>query len=71
MGYNYVTSAALDVGLALMAIFIFFFVQLPGATMPDWWGTTVLNTADQNQEAIKLTVADGEIFGPPRGSWKW
>ena len=71
MNYNYVTSAAFDVGLALCAIFLFFFVQLPGASMPSWWGTNVIETSEYNGVAVRRTVADGEVFGPPVGSWKW
>ena len=69
---NYVTSAALDIGLALCALAIFFFVQLPGASMPVWWGVNItMNTLDQEGAAVRQTVADGQIFGPPAGSWKW
>jgi hypothetical protein len=72
MQYNYITSAALDVGLALCALAIFFFVQLPGAVMPDWWGITVYeNTLDSEGAAVRQTVPDGQIFGPPKGTWKW
>ena len=72
MQYNYITSAGMDVGLALCAIILFFCVQLPGGVMPNWWGVTVVeNTLDMEQAAVRKTVADGEIFGPPAGSWKW
>ena len=69
MNYNYVTSAGMDVGLAICAIVIFFCVQLPGATMPGWWGTDVVNTVDYEQTAVRNTVPDGKIFGPR--VWKW
>jgi hypothetical protein len=54
MEYNYITSAALDVGLAICAIILFFCVQLPGASMPDWWGTLITSqgTLDMNQTAV-------------------
>lgn len=72
MQYNYITSAAMDIGLAICAIILFFCVQLPGGAMPSWWGVTVTeNTLDMEQMAVRKTVADGEIFGPPAGSWKW
>lgn len=70
MQYNYITSAALDVGLALCAIVIFFCVLLPGGAMPDYWGTTIVSrTLDGAQAAVRKTVGDGEMFGPK--SWKW
>jgi hypothetical protein len=71
MNYNYITAAAWDVGLALMSIVLFFCVQLPtNKSMTDWWGTTVITTTlDQNQAAVRKTVPDGEYFGPR--TWKW
>jgi hypothetical protein len=36
--YNYVLAAALDTGLALSAIVIFFCIMYPGAQFPNWWG---------------------------------
>ena len=74
MQYNYVTSAAADVGLALCALAIFFFIQLPGGVMPNWWGVTVTQTTlDAEEAAVRKTVSGvgDDIFGPPRGSWKW
>lgn len=71
MSYNYVTSAGLDVGLALAAIIMFFCVQLPGGSMTSWWGTNVINTYDYNGTAVQKTVSGDETFGPPAGSWKW
>ncbi|KAG9600684.1 small oligopeptide transporter-like protein, partial [Aureobasidium melanogenum] len=44
MEYNYITSAAFDVGLALSAIIIFFCVVLPGGSMPNYWGSTIVST---------------------------
>jgi hypothetical protein len=38
--YNYVLSAALDVGTALSAVAIFLLLRLPNANV-DWWGNTV------------------------------
>jgi hypothetical protein len=44
--YNYVLAAALDTGLALSAIIIFFCITYPGAVFPNWWGEYIfpLNT---------------------------
>ncbi|CAK1366136.1 Sexual differentiation process protein isp4 [Cercospora beticola] len=69
MNYNYVTSAAMDVGLAICAIVIFFCVQLPGGSMAPWWGTNVINTFDYNGTAVQKTVSGDEKFGP--AVWKW
>ena len=71
MNYNYITSAAMDVGLALCAIIIFFCVSLPGGSMTSWWGTTVIETIDFDAMAVQKTVdvTKGEYFGPR--TWKW
>ncbi|KAJ6532845.1 oligopeptide transporter [Mycena vulgaris] len=68
--YNYVLSAALDSGVAVSAVLIFFILQYPKNgniglhTIQDWWGNTVwLNTADGNKTPM-ISLADGEIFGP-------
>lgn len=44
MVYNYVTSAALDSGLALSTIIIFFALLLPQVDPPSWWGNNVVGT---------------------------
>ncbi|MCO5596993.1 hypothetical protein L7F22_051065 [Adiantum nelumboides] len=36
--YNYVLSAAMDAGVAFMAVAVYFLLHLPGAEM-SWWGT--------------------------------
>jgi hypothetical protein len=40
--YNYVTSAALDSGLAICTILIFFALYLPQVKPPAWWGNNVV-----------------------------
>ncbi|WVQ65163.1 OPT family small oligopeptide transporter [Kwoniella botswanensis] len=66
--YNYVLSAALDVGTALSAIAIFLFLGLPGASI-SWWGNTVYqNTADWNGEGATYLDAPETGFGPD--TWK-
>jgi len=43
--YNYITAAALDAGLILSTIVIFFAITLPGVEIPQWWGNVgVQNT---------------------------
>ncbi|KAL1984252.1 hypothetical protein VTN96DRAFT_9304 [Rasamsonia emersonii] len=67
--YNYVLAAALDTGLALSGIIIFFCVSYPGAVFPNWWGNTVyLNTADAQGVPWKDMPPEG-YFGPPNGTW--
>ena len=71
--YNYVLSAALDSGVAIAVILIFFCLQYPkngtigATTIQTWWGNTVFTkTGDWNSVTLK-TVADGQTFGP--SSW--
>lgn len=64
--YNFVLSCALDVGLALSGIIIFFCLQYPGASLT-WWGNTVFdNTADGEETPWKSLPSKG-YFGPD--SW--
>ena len=65
MRFNYVTSAGIDVGLALCTILIFLTLNLTQHNFPEWWGVTVAaNTMDYQDTAIQKFVAEGEIFGP-------
>ncbi|KAF2088700.1 small oligopeptide transporter, OPT family [Saccharata proteae CBS 121410] len=67
MRYNYITSAALDSGLAVATIIIFFAILLPQATIPQWWGNVkVFETMDMLGTAVQKTVAPGQIFGPSK-----
>lgn len=68
--YNYVLSAALDSGVAVSIVLIFFILQYPKNgtigenTVAKWWGNTVFtNTADFNATPLR-TVAPGGTFGP-------
>jgi hypothetical protein len=70
--YNYVTAAALDSGLVLSTIVIFFAITLPNVTIPQWWGNVgVFDTLDASYDAVRKTVTGvGEdYFGPRMGSW--
>jgi OPT family oligopeptide transporter len=63
--YNYITAAALDSGLVLSTIVIFFAITLPNVTIPQWWGNVAIyETADSLYTAVRKTVADGDTFGP-------
>ncbi|KAL7423715.1 hypothetical protein Q5752_001297 [Cryptotrichosporon argae] len=64
--YNYVTSAALDVGTYSCAIFIFLVISLPGASV-SWWGTTVMEKT-LDWDGIPYKLAGPEGFGPT--TWK-
>ncbi|KAH6718357.1 OPT oligopeptide transporter protein-domain-containing protein [Leptodontidium sp. MPI-SDFR-AT-0119] len=67
--YNYVLAAALDTGLALSALVIFFCITYPGGVFPDWWGNTVyMNTADGNGLPWLQLPKSGR-FGPANGTW--
>ncbi|KAL6301879.1 OPT oligopeptide transporter [Sparassis latifolia] len=68
--YNYILSAAMDSGLAVSVIIIFFCLQYPADgtiglnTIQKWWGNTVfLNTAD-GKALPYLTVSGNATFGP-------
>ena len=65
MRYNYLTSAGLDIGLAICTIVIFLTLQLTGTKAPQWWGnTTALNTTDIRDKAIQKVLPKGQTFGP-------
>ncbi|KAI1755875.1 OPT family small oligopeptide transporter [Xylaria castorea] len=66
--YNYITSAALDCGLIISTLLIFFTLYLTSANAPRWYGNyDVYETLDQRGLAIKSFAAAGETFGPT--SW--
>ncbi|ROW08543.1 hypothetical protein VPNG_06194 [Cytospora leucostoma] len=54
--YNYVTAAALDAGLIISTIIIFFAITLPNVTIPQWWGNVnVYNTMVSHQTLSYLS----------------
>ncbi|KAI0440012.1 OPT family small oligopeptide transporter [Xylaria telfairii] len=66
--YNYITSAALDCGLIISTLLIFFTLYLTSANAPRWYGNyDIYETLDQRGLAIKSFAAAGETFGPT--SW--
>lgn len=70
MTYNYITSAALDSGLALCTILIFFALLLPKVNPPNWWGNNVVGTTlDAQGAAVQIVLPKGETFGPRPGEW--
>lgn len=69
MRYNYLTSAGLDVGLAICTIVIIAALNLTGTKFPEWWGNgTPAGTLDYLGTAVQEKVAKGTKFGP--STWK-
>jgi len=65
MQYNYITSSALDCGLIVSTLVIFFALYLPGVPAPDWFGNKgALRTMDMLGTAVKIPLAEGQKFGP-------
>lgn len=63
--YNYITSAALDCGLIISTLVIFFTLYLTNTHPTHWWGNSVgIETLDFAHTAVKSHVAPGETFGP-------
>ncbi|KAI0479532.1 OPT family small oligopeptide transporter [Xylariaceae sp. FL0804] len=68
--YNYVLAAALDTGLALSGIVIFFAVTYgPNVQFPDWWGNTVWADTADGLGLPWLQMPSIGYFGPPNGTW--
>ncbi|KAF5659908.1 sexual differentiation process isp4 [Fusarium heterosporum] len=62
---NFLTSSALDLGLALATLVIFFAFTLHDIDPPSWWGNDIASsTMDVQGTAIQAHVAKGERFGP-------
>jgi OPT family oligopeptide transporter len=71
MQYNYITSAGLDIGLALCSILIFLTIDLTNTKAPSWWGNLITYTTFDYQSgfSVQKKVSTEETFGPSRGSW--
>jgi len=70
--YNYVLSAALDSGLAISILVIFFALQFPkngtiGENVQTWWGNTFPFTGADGLGTPVRELAPGATFGP--SSW--
>lgn len=61
--YNYITAAALDAGLVLSTIIIFFAITLPDVTVPQWWGNTVTGAT---LDATFKAISKKGHFGPEK-----
>lgn len=65
---NFLTSSALDLGLALATLFIFFAFTMRGIEPPSWWGNDVVgSTMDMQGTAVEMRVLGTDKFGPK--SW--
>lgn len=65
--YNYITAAALDAGLIISTIVIFFAITLPNVTIPQWWGNVdVYNTLVSCICILKLGPSPFPL--PPRNA---
>ena len=66
--YNYVLSAAFSSGVAIAAIVIFFGLQFTHTSI-DWWGNNVVAQGCENTACTRLTLGEGEYFGPRMGEF--
>jgi hypothetical protein len=70
MRYNYILSAALDAGVALGLIAIFFILQLPkggDGFVVSWWGNNVWQNTADGMGTPFYALGPNETFGP--SSW--
>ena len=59
---------AVDLGLALATLFIFFAFTMRGIEPPSWWGNDVVgSTMDMQGTAVEMRVLGTDKFGPK--SW--
>lgn len=62
---NYLTSSALDLGLAAGTLVMFFAFTMTEIDPPKWWGNTVVSgTMDYQGTAVQMKVGQGQTFGP-------
>jgi hypothetical protein len=66
--YNYVISAAFSSGVAIAAIIIFFALQMQHVSI-DWWGNNVVAQGCEDTPCRRVSLADGEYFGPRMGDF--
>ncbi|KAH8785929.1 small oligopeptide transporter [Diaporthe sp. PMI_573] len=68
--YNYVLAAALDTGLAISGIIIFFAITYgPNLQFPDWWGNTVWQNTADGLGTPWLQMPSIGYFGSANGTW--
>lgn len=66
--YNYLTQAALDTGVALATIIIFFALSYNGIKLV-WGGNTIGSNTYDNKSVPYLKVAKGSYFGKGPGEF--
>ncbi|KAG0160772.1 hypothetical protein PDIDSM_8302 [Penicillium digitatum] len=67
--YNYVLSAALDCGVAVATVIIFFCTTLPAGSL-SWRGNTVSKTTADGKGTPYMGLPACGYFGPPKGTWE-
>ncbi|RHZ53120.1 small oligopeptide transporter, OPT family [Aspergillus thermomutatus] len=67
--YNYVLSAALDSGVAVATVIIFFCIMLPAGPL-HWWGNSVYRQCADGRGTPWKSLPSSGYFGPPRGTWE-
>lgn len=65
---DYVLSAALDCGVAVATVIIFFCITLPAGSF-NWWGNIVYTQTADGQGTPYQSISPRGYFGPPKGSW--
>lgn len=66
---DYVLSAALDSGVAVATVVIFFCIMLP-AGMLHWWGNNVHHRTADDMGTPWKTLPESGYFGPEMGTWR-
>ncbi|KAI0596921.1 OPT oligopeptide transporter protein-domain-containing protein [Biscogniauxia sp. FL1348] len=67
--YNFVLSASFSCAVAVAAIIIFFSLQWTEIEI-DWWGNSVTSQGCEGTACTRLTVKEGEYFGPRYGEFR-
>ncbi|AMD20402.1 HDL342Cp [Eremothecium sinecaudum] len=63
--YNYTLALAMDLGVAIAVLIMFFALTWHNIDPPNWWGNNVVtSTLDSSFRAIKVILKEGESFAP-------
>ncbi|CAK7274084.1 hypothetical protein SEPCBS57363_005979 [Sporothrix epigloea] len=67
--YNYVLSASLSTAIALAGLIIFFALDYNNVYI-DWWGNNIVSAGCEAEPiCTRLTLAEGDQFGPGAGEY--